>query len=149
METTTDPGTLDLERVFAAPPERVFDAFTKPEAITGWLGPGACHLLHAEIDLRVGGGYRFRMQTETVGEVDIVGQYQTVERPHRLAFSWRWEDNPEIRPSDSVVEIEFTPHPEGTHMRFRHLGLPDGESRDNHGEGWSGSFDKLEKNLSQ
>ncbi len=143
MPTTSDTGALELERVFKAPPERVFDAFVTPEALKGWFGPGTCRVKQAEVDLREGGDYHIRMETE-FGEVDLVGAYRTVARPDRLAFSWRWENNPEIRPSDSVVEIDFEPHPDGTRMRFRQVGLPDEESRDNHGMGWNGSFDKLE-----
>ena len=49
------PEVLELERVFKASPERVFDAFASAEAMRQWFGPEGCEVISAEVDFRVGG----------------------------------------------------------------------------------------------
>jgi uncharacterized protein YndB with AHSA1/START domain len=146
MESITAPETevLVIERTFAAPPERVFDAFASAEALKQWFGPGECSVLRADIDFTEGGRYRLRMLTETMGEVDVLGVYQKIDRPTGIAFSWKWEGNPEVSPSESTVELEFEAHPDGTLLRLTQTGISEAESRGHHGIGWSGSFDKLD-----
>ena len=48
-----------MTRVFDAPRRLVFDAFTKPELLKRWFGPRGWSLVVCEVDLRVGGGFRF------------------------------------------------------------------------------------------
>ena len=148
IDTTTSqpvPEVLELERVFKAPPERVFDAFSSADALRQWFGPEGCEVRRAEVDFREGGAYRLRITTDDGGEIDLVGKYQTIEPPGRIVFSWRWEDNANFHPCDSVVEITFGEHPEGTLMRLIQTGIEDAEDRANHVMGWSSTLDKLEK----
>ncbi|MFT4638388.1 MAG: hypothetical protein ACI8T1_001708 [Verrucomicrobiales bacterium] len=53
------PPVLELERVFKAPPKRVFDVFASYDGMEQWFGPGQCHVINGELDLRVGGRYRY------------------------------------------------------------------------------------------
>jgi uncharacterized protein YndB with AHSA1/START domain len=64
MQTSneTSTGVLRITRTFPATRERVFDALTKPEQVAQWWGPAGFSLPKAELDLRVGGTYRFTMQ---------------------------------------------------------------------------------------
>ena len=142
------PEVLELERVFKAPPERVFDAFASAAALKQWFGPGYCGVLKADLDFREGGDYRMRLNTEHSGEVDLVGTYKVIDRPSQITFTWRWEDNPKFNPCDSIVEISLADHPDGTLLKLRQSGIADEVDRANHGFGWNGSFDKLEKQFS-
>lgn len=143
--STAEPEILEIERVFAAAPERVFDAFASVEAMSQWFGPGKCEVIRGDMDFRVGGGYLLRMITETIGEVEVTGEYQAIERPHALSFSWRWQDNPEVNSADSIVDIRFSQHTDGTLLTLRQTGIEDDEARSDHGSGWNGAFDKLEQ----
>ena len=60
-QTATKPS-LTIKRRLNAPPAKVFAAWTDPEKVKGWMGPGEIKALHAECDLRVGGRYRWVMR---------------------------------------------------------------------------------------
>jgi len=64
----------------------------------------------------------------------------------RLVFTWTW---PRTTPErESLVTVELRKVPEGTELLFRHEQLFDETVRDNHGKGWSETFVKLERFLS-
>ena len=81
----TTPSDLDIvmTRVFNAPPDLVFDAFTNCEHLKRWWGPSSWSLPVCEIDLRVGGKWRFLMKGDE-GEMGMYGEYREIERPLRL-----------------------------------------------------------------
>lgn len=85
MQATIDHETFTIafERELAAPREDVFDAWTRPERVTEWWDPTGTRLVSCEIDLRVGGAFRF--VNEGHGP-PFAGQYIVVERPARLVF---------------------------------------------------------------
>ena len=63
--TTPTDREIVLTRVFDAPRHLVFDAFTKPELLKRWFGPRGWSLVVCEVDLKVGGGFRFVMRGPT------------------------------------------------------------------------------------
>ncbi|MEM9685100.1 MAG: SRPBCC domain-containing protein, partial [Pseudomonadota bacterium] len=74
----------------------------------------------------------------------VGGTYETVEPPHKLSFTWAW-DQEDGQPGDmSLVEIEFVAQDGATEMRFQHSGFRTAEIRDNHNLGWTSSFEDLE-----
>jgi uncharacterized protein YndB with AHSA1/START domain len=139
--------SLTLVRRIAARPSIVFDALTTAEGIACWWGPDAGPVLVAEADARVGGRFRVRFRLLDGSEHESSGEYLTVERPERLAMSWRWVDGG-ADPGESLVEIELRAIAEGTLLTFTHSRLHDEESRLSHEGGWNGSLDKLERHFS-
>ena len=75
-----------MTRVFDASPQLVFDALTKPELVKQWLlGPAGWSMPLCEIDLRVGGSYRFLWRHEAKGtEMGIRGVYREIVPPERV-----------------------------------------------------------------
>lgn len=122
------PGERDivLSRLFAAPRELVFDAWTKPELLTRWHGPHGWTLIVCDIDLRPEGAFRFvsrRPDGRTVGQY---GVYKEVRRPERLVHTESWED---WNPGESQVTIDFSE--EGAQTRVvQTLLFPSKEVRD-------------------
>jgi uncharacterized protein YndB with AHSA1/START domain len=90
--TTPSDREIALTRVFDAPRKLVFDCFTKPELLKRWgLGPRAWKLTECEVDLRVGGAWRFVMTKDT-GEVMIMsGVFLEIVAPERIVQTERFE----------------------------------------------------------
>jgi uncharacterized protein YndB with AHSA1/START domain len=85
VSTPTDL-TIEIERDFNAPRELVFDAFTKPELVRRWLlGPDGWTMPVCEIDLEVGGRYRYVWRKETTGQqMGMGGVFKEIARPAKL-----------------------------------------------------------------
>jgi predicted enzyme related to lactoylglutathione lyase/uncharacterized protein YndB with AHSA1/START domain len=150
MSTKVAPvATLRVTRLIKAPRERVFTAWTTPEEIMKWFGPGACRVLSAKVDLRVGGEYRIRVNSAECAEdgaaveMEVTGVYKEVKRPARLVYSWSWEPKHEF--GDSLVTVDFVDKEGFTEVQITHDRLPTEEHRERHSHGWIGCLDKLEQ----
>jgi uncharacterized protein YndB with AHSA1/START domain len=139
--------SLTLKRRLKAPAEKVFAAWTKPEALTHWFGPAhtAQDTLRAEMDVRVGGRYRIRFKTEDGEQHEVGGAYREVVLNERLVFSWAWHSTPE---RESLVTITLKPDGDGTILMLHHERFFDQKARDGHNRGWTGTMEKLERYLS-
>lgn len=73
-----------ITREFDAPAELVFDVWTTPEHVRNWWGWETDPMTLCEIDLRVGGKWRFVAVNEEYGEVEFYGEYLEIDRPQRL-----------------------------------------------------------------
>ena len=134
--------TLQLERTFQAPAQRVFDAWTNEEVMRRWFhGEHDWETSHAEVDLRVGGAVRVVMLDPEKGvEHGGGGHYTEIDPPNRLAFTWTWDEDER----ETLIEIEFEEDEGATTVRFTHSNLADLESVRSHEGGWSNAFDNLE-----
>ncbi len=73
-----------ITRAFDAPAELVFDAWTTPEIVKRWWSGGRGEVTEAQIDLRIGGRWRWVLIANGGFEVAFSGEYREIERPHRL-----------------------------------------------------------------
>jgi uncharacterized protein YndB with AHSA1/START domain len=80
---------LVITRTFNGPPEIVFDAWTQPELVLRWWAPRSfgLKLVSCQIDLRVGGEYRYVFALEGDQTMDFYGKYLEVQRPERLVWT--------------------------------------------------------------
>ena len=137
--------TLHLKRTFAASREKVFRAWTDPEALKRWWGPEGFSTPAAEIDLRVGGKYRIAMRSPHGDTYHLVGTYREVRPPEKLVYTWAWEAEPEQ--GETLVTVEFLDRDDSTEVVLTHELFPSEKVRDEHGKGWTGSLDHLAKTL--
>jgi uncharacterized protein YndB with AHSA1/START domain len=72
------------------------------------------------------------------------GEYTVVEPPHRLAFTWTWDDQDSER---QLIELEFTERDGATTVRMISHGISTEERVDSHREGWGVCFDNLDRAL--
>jgi len=141
-----DTATLRLERTYDAPPDAVFDAWTNPEVLRRWWVVNAAWptIPAIELDVRVGGGYRFSMHDPESGETHVVyGEYREVRRPERLVYSWTWEGEGPYANHESIVAVDFRADGERTTVVVEHARLLDDSSRAAHAHGWNGVLDTL------
>jgi len=91
--TTPTDREIVMTRVFDAPRALVFDALTKPALLKRWFGQPGWPLAVCEIDLRVGGAYRYVWRGEK-GEMGLGGIFQEITPPERIvateAFDQGW-----------------------------------------------------------
>jgi uncharacterized protein YndB with AHSA1/START domain len=141
--------SLRLERTYDAPPEAVFDAWTNPEVLRRWwVADASWRTPVAEVDLRVGGGYRLSMEDPEAGTLHTVrGEYREVRRPERLVYSWCWEEGDGRLGHKSTVTVEFIGDGERTTVVLVHSDLDGAESRDRHREGWEGCLENLQARI--
>src|ERR1700686_1008654 len=82
--TTPTDREIVMMRVFDAPRRLVFDAMTKPELVKQWLlGPPGWSMVVCEIDLKVGGTYRYVWRNTDGTEMGMHGVYREINRPER------------------------------------------------------------------
>ena len=134
--------SLTVKRRFNAAPDKVFAAWTDPEKVKRWMGPGEVKVLSAESDLRSGGRYRWLMQAPDGEQHDVSGVYREVIANEKLVFTWAWKSTPE---RESLVTVTFKPDGAGTLMTLMHEQFFDEDARDRHQYGWNGAMEKLEK----
>lgn len=142
--TTTQKSvhTMRLERQLDAPPDRVFNAWTRPEEMKQWTSPAPLNTSVAEVDLRVGGRYRISMEAPDGAVHTVRGEYREIVPGRKLAYTWRWETWRESH-ADSLVTVEFKAQGTGTLVVITHTELPDDNAVAQHTQGWTGSLDKL------
>ncbi len=92
--TTPSDREIHVERVFAAPRERVFAAYTDPDLIPQWWGPRDTTTVVDRMDVRNGGGWRFVMRSEDGSESGFRGTYREVSAPERIVQTFEWEGMP-------------------------------------------------------
>jgi len=118
-----------VRRVFAFPPELVFEVWTDPRHVPRWYGMRDSIMSDCRIDLRVGGRWRWAQRNFHGEETAFSGVYLEIDRPNRLVFTEEYEALPG---SEYLVTMTFAPHGDGgtsltTHMRYRSR-----EHRDGH-----------------
>jgi uncharacterized protein YndB with AHSA1/START domain len=91
--TTPSEREIAMTRIFDAPRSLVFDAWTKPELLKRWLGVrGGWTFAVCEVDLRVGGSYRFVWRGPTGAEMGMGGVYREIVRPERLVATEKFDE---------------------------------------------------------
>jgi uncharacterized protein YndB with AHSA1/START domain len=101
----TTPSDLEIAmtRMFDAPRHLVFDAMTTPAHVRRWLGCAELPMTVCEIDLRVGGAYRFTLRSPEGRETTLQGVYREIARPERVVFVERI-----VLPSYTTDEYQVT-----------------------------------------
>lgn len=114
--TTLGDREIVMTRRFDAPPELVFDAFTKPELVKQWLlGPDGWTMPVCEIDLRAGGAYKYRWRAvDGHMEFGVAGTFREVTKPARLVHTEQMEG----QPGEAVATTEFLDDHGATTMRM-------------------------------
>lgn len=152
---------LVITRVFDAPRELVWKAWTEPEHVMQWWGPKGFTAPVARIDLRVGGEYLSCMRSPEGKEYWSTGVFREVVPLERLVMTDSFAD-PEGNvvpashygmtddiPLEMLITVTFEEDDGKTKLTLRHAGLPAGETRDGAGAGWNESLDKLAETLQE
>jgi len=133
-----------ITRIFEAPRERVFKAWTDADEVAAWFGPEQMTTPreHIHIDLRVGGRYELTMVGREGGGEFSIG-YEIIELLEPELIVLRSDPMPEAGMHEpTVLRVEFHDHGEKTRMTLSDGPFPAGAG---HAEaGWNAAFEKLE-----
>jgi uncharacterized protein YndB with AHSA1/START domain len=154
--TAAQRRDLVLTRVFDAPREVVWKAWTEPERLMAWWGPKNFTAPAWNMDLRVGGKYHYCMRSPEGQDFWGTGVFREIVPHDRLVFTDSFADEHghvvpgshygmDDLPLEMLVTVSFEDAGDGrTRLTLRHIGMPAGESADQAGAGWNEQLDKLE-----
>jgi uncharacterized protein YndB with AHSA1/START domain len=139
--------TLRLDRVLPAPRSRVFRACIEPADLSQWWGPQGFTTPEVHLDLRVGGTYRFGMQPPDGELFHLSGEFQEIEPPARLVYTFRWEE-PDPDDRETVVTMSLNDRGDSTEVVVVQSGFATEARRTLHVDGWTDCLDRLQDLMS-
>jgi uncharacterized protein YndB with AHSA1/START domain len=140
LELPVSSNSLQVRKVIPVSPERVFRAWTNPDDLIQWWGPKGVRCVSAEVDLVVGGQYRIENELPDGTILWIGGEFDTIEKPRFLSYTWIVETD---EPSVEYVSVRFEPHNSGTEIIISHEQIRTVALRDQHRQGWFGCMEGL------
>jgi uncharacterized protein YndB with AHSA1/START domain len=135
---------LQLHRVIAAPVEKVFRAFTEPDAMASWLPPyGFIAKVHS-MDVKEGGSYKMSFINFTTGNAhSFGGEYLEIKPNELIKYNDRFDD-PNL-PGEMITTIQFKTVLCGTELIATQEGIPSAIPTEMCYLGWQDSLDKLKR----
>ena len=133
---------LQLKCSLGAPCERIFSLLTEPVELAKWWGPQGFTTPEMELDLRVGGGYRFSMKPPDGDLFHLSGEFLEIERPSRLVYTFRWEE-PTPHDRETVVTLSLGALGDATEVSLSQGWFATEERLALHRSGWTDGFEKL------
>jgi uncharacterized protein YndB with AHSA1/START domain len=155
----TGDQELVITRVFDAPRNLVWKAWTEPEHVMEWWGPKGFTAPIVKTDFRVGGKSLLCMRSPEGEDYWSTGVYREIVEPEKIVTTDSFSDAqgnvvPASHygmsgdwPSELLVTVTFEEDDGKTKLTLRHEGFPDRENRDLAKAGWSESLDKLAEHL--
>lgn len=128
---------IRLEHSVYAPRDWVVQAWCYPAYLAEWFCPNPSTSVIAELDVNPNGFWKVAMGTSVVR-----GEYQEVDLPRRLAFSWHWDHEPQVPPT--TVRVTFVERSQAsTEVLLEHLDFRDDDDAEAHRESWTVTLGRL------
>lgn len=145
MEQQDQPEILEIEEAFAVKPDELFDAWTNEQRLKQWWRPMETSLSNVKAELRSGGALSYEFDGAAF---KIDGNYEAVQAPSKLRYSWNWEFNDRNLNNESfVLDIEFVPSGSGSILKVKQQGFKHPEEKKAHEEGWKAGMQQLHGHL--
>jgi uncharacterized protein YndB with AHSA1/START domain len=135
-------------RFIKAPAALIFKAWTTPEHMKQWLGPRELEMVSCEVDLRVGGRYRYVHRAPDGTEYGFNGKYLEIDRPRRMVCTFVFEAMPDFEAVDTLtLEEKDGGTMITTHTRHASIQARDGHLSGGMESGMSVGYERLEELL--
>ena len=137
-------NSVSLHRVFKASPEKVYRAFTEPNAYAAWLPPYGYVAAVYEMEVAVGGRYKMSFTNFSTGNVQSFGgKYLELEANTFIKYTDAFDD-PNL-PGDMITSIWFKKVSVGTELKITQEGIPSAIPAEACYLGWEESLEKLKR----
>lgn len=138
------PGRLVLELrcLVDAPRERTFRSLTEPAELAKWWGPHGFTTPEIDLDLSVGGDYRFGMQPPDGDLFHLSGEFLEIVPPSRIVYTFRWEE-PDPEDQETVVTLSLADVGDATEVALSQGEFATQARLELHRDGWADGFEKL------
>lgn len=143
MESTLQRETLVLKRFYAVAPDKVWRAWTEPDALRVWFGQSESPVWQAQMDVHKGGAYRLMLLEPSGAIYSVQGAYLEVAPPNRLVFTWEQRGGP--FQGEALITVELRAVNGGTELAFTLDPVFDPRSPD----AWRADFKRLGTLLQQ
>lgn len=137
-------NSVTLHRVFTAPPEKVFLAFTDGDAMAAWLPPYGFFCTVQEMDAKTGGSYKMSFTNFSTGNVQSFGGIYLEIIPNEFIKYTDKFDDPDL-PGDMITSVWFKKVSVGTDITVTQEGIPSAIPVEMCYLGWQESLEKLKK----
>jgi uncharacterized protein YndB with AHSA1/START domain len=156
--TSASKDRIVITRIFDAPREMVWKAWTDPNHLVAWWGPRYFTSPAAKIDFRVGGKYLFCMRSPEGQDYYSAGTYNEIVPPQRIVYTDSFADAEGniLSPAEfgmgdiptiQIMTLTLEDIGGKTRLTLSQADIPDGEAKKNMITGWNESFDKLAESL--
>lgn len=142
MDARADGSVLELQFVVDAPRERIFRMLTESAELARWWGPHGFTMSGIDLDLRVGGGFRFTMQPPDGDRFHLTGEFLEIEPPSRLVYTFRYEE-PDPDDRETVVTLSLEDVGDVTEVSLSQGEFATEARLELHRRGWTDSLEKL------
>lgn len=154
-----DEPLVVITRVFPAPRELVFKAWTSPEHLVRWNAPQGCTIEYRQIDIRAGGTFHSCLRTPSGFNCWCIGVYQEIVVPERIVFTMAISDEHGNRidsaaaghdsewPAETVITVTFTEQHGQTTLTLQQNVRESLAKRTGAYSGWGQMLDRLAEEL--
>jgi uncharacterized protein YndB with AHSA1/START domain len=145
--------TVELTRIFDAPPERVFAAWTEPRHLARWFGPAGFTVHSCEIEARPGGVFRLCTRSPEGKDYWVRGLYRELVPPRRLVIASTADDERGVPALEELVEVTLTDEDGRTRLALRATAAGASPQATlmlkGMGRMWNQTVEKLDKHLAR
>jgi uncharacterized protein YndB with AHSA1/START domain len=144
---------LTITRIFDAPRELVWKAWTDPEMAKHWMGPRGFRTTEVSLPSEPGGRWRLCMEGHIPGNEQMAflkqgGITREIKPPELLVYTFAWEDRSSVGLGESpfkesIVTVRFEERGKKTVMHFKQAPFATESERDGHTGGWNSAFDRF------
>ena len=141
------PRAITLRRTIPARRGEVFRAWTDPAELKRWWARPGFTVVDAQVDLRIGGGFRIDTRPDVGNVFSVFGTYREVRPPERLVYTWAWQGT-RMDGIETLVTVDFREAGQDTEVLLTHEGFDTQGDHTAHRDAWIGCFDRLSQAIS-
>ena len=140
MET----NTLEVSKTYNVTVETVWNAWTNPEEISRWWLPqGFTEPSVPEVDLRIGGNFKYHMKPAEGDAFYAHGVFKEIIPNELIKSTWQWSNGDQ----ETLLTVKFNEVEDGTQLTVIHELFQDEEQKNMHADGWNSYMSRIERIL--